>query len=87
MSSIPPSLISAYNSTNYHVQSAQRFVLKIGEKSDGLIDLYRRLQVDTSAFITAFNPYSQSLSLEENIKRNELLRNELDNIAWAVIKG
>jgi hypothetical protein len=87
MSSLPTSLIEAYTSADYTVLAAKRFVLNIGHKSDGLEDLYRRLGVQTSAFITAFNPYSKALTLEENITRNEALKNELDEIAWAVIKG
>lgn len=87
MSSLPASLIEAYTSANYTVLAAKRFVLNIGHKSDGLEDLYRRLRVQTSVFITAFNPYSKSLSFDENTKRNEALKNELDEIAWAVVKG
>ena len=87
MSTLPPSLIEAYNTTNYTVLAAQRFVLNVGQKSEGLVDLYRRLRVNTSAFITAFNPYSKTLSYEENILRNQALKNELDDIAWAVING
>ena len=87
MSSLPPSLIEAYKTTNYTVLAAKRFVLNIDHKSDGLEDLYRRLRVQTSAFITAFNPYSKTLNIEENITRNEALKKELDEIAWAVVKG
>ncbi len=87
MSSLPPSLVEAYKTTNYTVLAAKIFVLNVGQKSDGLEDLYRRLHIQTSAFITAFNPYSKALTHEENITRNEALKNELDGIALAVVKG
>ena len=87
MSSLPLSLIEAYNTTNYSVLEAKMFVLNIGKKSDGLEDLYRRWGVNSSAFITAFNPFSKALTLEENILRNEALKNELDDIARAVVNG
>lgn len=87
MSSLPLSLIEAYNTTNYSVLEAKMFVLNIGKKSDGLEDLYRRWDVNSSAFITAFNPFSKALTLEENIIRNEALKNELYGIAMAVVNG
>ncbi len=87
MSSLPPLLIDAYNTANYTVLAAKIFVLNVGQKSDGLEDLYRSLGVNSSVFITAFNPFSKVLTNEENIIRNEALKNELDGIAFRVLKG
>ncbi len=87
MSLLPPSLIKAYTTTNYTVLATKMFVLNVAQKSDGLEHLYRRLGVNSSTFITAFNPYSKVLTLEENIIKNEALKNELDEIASAVVHG
>ena len=87
MSSLPLSLIEAYNLTNYYVLATQKFTLKVGQKSEDLIALYKKLGVNTATFITAFNPYSQTLNFEENKRRNEVLKIELEDIAWAVVEG
>ena len=87
MTTLSPSLVEAYNVANYTVLAAQRFVMKVGCKSDGIEDLYRRLGVKSTAFITAFNPYSKVTDSAENNKRNELLRSDLDEISFAVVKG
>lgn len=80
-------LVDAYKSANYTVLAAKEFILKVGQRSDGLVDLYRRLGVNSSTFITAFNPYSKTLDLKQNTKRNVALKKDLDVIALEVIRG
>lgn len=60
-------------------------VLKVGQKHpllDRLLDAYRSR---TWAFITAFNPFSQVVSPEENARRNTLL--EADLKTYTCFKG
>lgn len=90
MNNIPtlnPELIRAYQSAEYHVRSAKPFVLELGKRSEGIVDLARRLQVDCVTFITAHNPYSEVLSDKENVKRNRQLKKELDKLDLTIVKG
>ena len=70
-------LISAYEVTNFHVKAQPAFILNIGKVSEELKVLFKQNNVFSAAFITAWNPYSKSLSENENNSRNELLKTEL----------
>lgn len=70
-------LISAYEVTNFHVKAQPAFILNIGKVSEELKFLFKQNNVFSAAFITAWNPYSKSLSEDENNSRNELLKREL----------
>ena len=76
-SELSPDLISAYEITNFHVKAEPPFTLNVGKVSEELKVLLKQKRVDSAAFITAWNPYSKSLSDEENQSRNEQLKNEL----------
>ena len=78
LSKLPPDLVSAYKATHFHVRAEKPFILEIGKESAELIDLSRRLGLSCAAFITACNPYSQALTLEENNVRNALLKADMD---------
>ena len=71
-------LISAYEVTNFHVKADPAFTLNIGRLSEELKALFKQNNVTNAAFITAWNPYSKSLSDEENQSRNDKLKNELN---------
>lgn len=62
------------------------FVLRIGVESPALRELHRE-HGGTSAFITAFNPYSQQLTESENLARNEALKVDLLAAGCVVIPG
>ena len=67
-------LIAAYHATNYRVdEPGKPFVLSIDTPSSTLSDLHRRYGVSTSAFITAWNPFSQPRSDAENALADALL--------------
>jgi hypothetical protein len=70
-------LISAYEVTNFHVKAEPAFTLNVGKGSEELKTLFKQNNVTNAAFITAWNPYSKSLSDEENQARNDQLKNEL----------
>lgn len=86
-SQLDQSLIKAYETTEYHVRSAKPFILELGKKSEGIVDLARRLRVDCVAFITAYNPYSRVISDTENAKRNRQLKRELDKLDLTIVVG
>ena len=70
-------LISAYEVTNFHVKAEPAFTLNVGKASEELKALFKQNKVTSAAFITAWNPYSKSLSVKENQARNDQLKNEL----------
>lgn len=76
-SKLAPDLISAYEVTNFHVKTEPAFTLNVGKASEELKTLFKQNNVSNAAFITAWNPYSKSLSDEENKARNNELKNEL----------
>jgi len=73
ISKIAPALLSAYKQTRYHVYSDPAFSLQINQKSAPLKALYKEGQCQSAAFITAFNPFSQTLNAKENAQRNQML--------------
>jgi hypothetical protein len=75
--SLNKDLISAYEVTNFHVKAEPAFTLNVGKESKELKALFKQNKVTSAAFITAWNPYSESLSDEENQYRNNQLKNEL----------
>jgi hypothetical protein len=80
-------LISAYKTTHFHVLDDVPFVLKVGEISPSLANLYRTHQVNSAAFITAHNPFSQVFSLENNIDRNLKLQSDIKALNLILIDG
>ncbi len=62
-------LLDAYKATEYIVDDDPPLVLKIGEQNDGIRVLHLSFNVETSAFITAWNPGSNPLPLDENYDR------------------
>ena len=75
--SLNKDLISAYEVTNFHVKAEPAFTLNVGKESEELKALFKQNKVTSAAFITAWNPYSKSLSDKENQARNDQLENEL----------
>lgn len=70
------SLISAYLNTDYYINLKQ-INLKVGVFSKELIEWLESLRENFApisfAIITAFNPFSELLSLSDNEKRNKRL--------------
>ena len=75
--SLNKDLISSYEVTNFHVKAEPAFTLNVGRLSSELKALFKQNDANNAAFITAWNPYSKSLSDEENQARNDQLKNEL----------
>ena len=69
-------LINAYNTTEYRIYSSE-LVIKIGIANQELDNLLISANAKTWAFITAFNPFSKSLSKEENLKRHKELKDKI----------
>lgn len=70
MNTISSDLIATYEATQYCVTSSDSaFILRVGQHSRELAALYRDTDCASTAFITAWNPYSKMLSVEENETR------------------
>lgn len=84
---IAPSLLESYKSADYYVDTSPSFALKIGLHSNELENIYRAFHKNTAAFITAFNPYSQELSEQENKYRNLKLEELIKSLHFHYIQG
>ena len=80
-------LIQAYSETHYTVQDNEPFVLRIGDVSEALLACHKRNRVECSAFITAWNPLSQQLSVTENEKHQQALIAEIKSRSLSFLPG
>jgi len=87
MSSIPEELLAAYRAAHFHVFSEPPFVLRIGEHSKGLAVLHETAGVSSSAFITAYNPYSMECTEEQNLAAQARLVDSIDKSGLVSIEG
>ena len=86
-SKIPLFLIDAYKAADFHVFSGSSFILKKDQYSEELHQIFVENAVQSAAFITANNPYSNELTNEENIDRNKQLENQLKQMDFEYIPG
>lgn len=74
---LSPALLRAYEETHYCINAATpdqaEFVLRVGEVSKPLAAVHKKSGVDCSAFVTACNPWSESLPDAENAMRQARL--------------
>lgn len=69
--------VQAYLETEYFVRGESDFVLQVGQFSNSLESEHKLRGSDCSAFITAYNPYSNVLDEVDNAKRQKALTDEL----------
>jgi hypothetical protein len=90
-SNLAPVLLQAYRETHYRVTTGpndpEAFVLRVGEASKPLAILHKKSGVDCSAYITACNPWSESLPDAENIRRQENLLHALRTRSLRWVEG
>ena len=84
---INPDLLKSYKLANYHVDASPSFILKIDIHSPELESIYKTSHKHTAAFITAFNPYSQELSNQENKDRNLKLEELIKSLHFDYMRG
>ncbi len=84
---IAESLIQAYIETDYVVHTQPAITLRVNEQSPQMMKLHKQHRVACSAFITAFNPYSQSCTREVNLSRQQELMSELKVRSLKFIEG
>lgn len=84
---IAESLVQAYVETDYVVHTQPAITLRVNEQSPQMMKLHKQHRVACSAFITAFNPYSQSCTPEVNVSRQQELISELKVRSLKLIEG
>lgn len=81
-------LLDAYRATHYRVEHpAGAFTLRISQQSPELVNLMQASGQVCAAFITAWNPYSQPRSPEENATAQQRLLAELSDMGYVSIPG
>jgi len=80
-------LIAEYRATSYQMMEGSLFSLKVGEMNLDLKEVYEDQKVNSAAFITACNPFSNMLSNEENSQRMELLKADIAVMSLKMLCG
>jgi len=70
----------AYRDTDYIVDDDPPLRLKVGEQNDGARIVMASFNVESAAFITAWNPGSQKLSMHDNLDRQADLLEEIEKL-------
>ncbi len=83
---ISEELINAYMETNYFIDKIS-IPLKINKYNSFLQNIYDNNNINTCAYITAYNPYSKRVNIDKNIKNNESLKSLLDEKNYKYIEG
>jgi hypothetical protein len=85
---IQPDIVSAYFNTRYCITSSDIDVdLILGKQSDELDSFLEKQGAESWAFISAWNPFSEQLSDEENQFRHEKMCNLLTSIKFSFCEG
>ena len=79
--------IRAYLGTHYRVEGDMPMTLIVGEANLALASLHKANQVESSAFITACNPFSQVCDDAANAGRQEALALEIRQRSLAFLEG
>ena len=84
---ISPETIQAYLETEFRVFVSDVVVLKIAEKNEDLVGLFKGHRSEACAFITAHNPLGELLSAEQNSDLQKQLEEEIKFRGLAYIAG
>lgn len=83
---ISDELINAYMETDYYIYNNPH-PLKINKYYPYLQTIYDNYNKNTCAYITAYNPYSEQVDIDINIKNNESLKLLLEENNYQYIGG
>jgi hypothetical protein len=85
---IDPDLLRAYKKTRFVVRAPEgEIVLRVGERNLHLDALMAKFSAVSSAFVTAWNPGSVSLSVDENQNRQTTLTVEVEKAGYVSFCG
>lgn len=74
---ISQELIRAYENTDFRVLEPSSFSLKIDQRSPEVADLFVQMGLNTACLLTAWNPFSEETSDEQNRRSQAELRRAL----------
>ena len=74
---IPTTLLEAYKATCYEIIDP-KVAIYIGQENEVLQTFLKENEITNWCFITAWNPFSKALSLQENKELNMFLEADLD---------
>jgi hypothetical protein len=86
-SQLPAGLVEAYAQTEFSVDAQPAFTLYIGQCSAQLKQVMAQARVNTCLFITACNPYSQSLTDGDNAQRTKQLESDINQRGLKYLTG
>ncbi|MFP3801160.1 DUF3293 domain-containing protein [Paraburkholderia sp. SIMBA_027] len=84
---IDPAIIQAYRETHFCVEGDAPLTLRIGEKNETLSALHKASGATSSAFVTAWNPYSRRCDDETNADLQKKLIDELTTRSLCFVNG
>ncbi len=87
MSTIDRALIQAYRETDYIVHVRPPAILRIDQPNAVLAALHSSYGVEASAFLTAYNPFSQQCADAENGARQRELIDRIRQDGFPFIAG
>lgn len=87
MNTLPPDLMQAFFDTHYIVHHEAPFVMHIGQPCPELKNLMAQHNALSAAFITAWNPFSQTLHAKENQESQDDLKANIKKRGLICIDG
>ena len=85
--SISTTTVDAYLATDYKVNAAEPFVLNVGQPSTELAEWFKTNNEDQAAYITAWNPFGEKISDDENHVAEQKLITEIESRDLSYLKG
>lgn len=85
--SISTATVDAYLATDYKVNTAEPFVLNVGQLSTELAEWFQTNNEDQAAYITAWNPFGEKISDDENHVAEQKLITEIESRDLSYLKG
>ncbi|MFL9897919.1 DUF3293 domain-containing protein [Paraburkholderia fungorum] len=79
--------IQAYRETHFCVQGETPMTLLVDQRNETLAALHEASGVESSAFVTAWNPFSQQCDDETNANRQQALADELKVLGLRFVQG
>ena len=85
---VSEALLSAYRTALYEIDGPMaRITLRVGEPAPALDDLLEQAGLRAWAYLTAWNPRSRPLAIEENERRQAALERSLAMRGLRILRG
>jgi hypothetical protein len=85
---ISAELVESYRAAHYVIHDGDiDIVIRVNQVSQALSMLMKKYEVDTAAFLTAFNPHSILATAEENLRNQNALLGDVQALGLKTIAG